>query len=322
MKQRIFGHQPKCTGSLASVLVLATDLTYKIAVQTTKIVAQYPNIFELGSCDYGVAIDSLLQHILLGNVGLSELITITRNGNFLTVFDICCGFSVYRNQVDPSSIVRLRPYDTIVSNGAVLLKNEAKADIADFEIAEKELIDKIDKSALMVFPENSQSIFSMTTFPNKICIYSIDYDIRTTKFTTSPLKTFDMRHMRERVKFVQDIFKIAQWMSTVKKSHSPFHLVPNLRIRTPNGHHVTWTKSEIHKELKILTRTGPYNMKSTLQRIKVIYEARLPNVEWGTVEGKNILKVTRVGFLLQRAILASMISRDKAVADITQGKMH
>jgi hypothetical protein len=57
-----------------------------------------------------------------------------------------------------------------------------------------------------------------------------------------------------------------------------------------------------------------------LRRIGDIYTARLPNVDWGTVELPNLLKVTRIGFMLERAILANMITREKALADVRQGE--
>ena len=318
MKQRIFDHNP-VKGSFHDIL--AEQLTYKIVVKGLDIVQQFPQVFEQGVCEYGVAIDSLLEHVLVGNTGLSEMVTVTRNGDFLKVFDICCNFSVMRDQKDPSSAIRLRPDDTIVSHGAVMLKNEAKGDIQYAEVAREELTDKLDMSAMSVFPSNSQSIFGMTTFPNNISLYSIDYNHACMNFETTPLKSYDMRHLEQRVTFVQDIFKIAQWMSTVTGPRLPFHLIPDVRTETPNGHHITWTNGVIRKELKSRskTRSSSLDLSGVLERIGQVYAARLVNVEWGEVTGPNIVEVHRVGFQLSRAIHNNMISKDTAVTNIRAG---
>jgi len=319
MKQRIFEHNP-VMGNFNEIL--AEKLTYKIVIKGSDFVAQFPGVFEQGVCEYGVAIDSLLEHVLVGNTGLSEMVTVTRNGDFLKVFDICCNFSVMRDQKDPSSVVRLRPDDTIVNKGAVMLKNEAKGDIQYAEVAREELTKKLDKGALSVFPANCQSIIGMTTFPNNISLYSIDYDLAQMNFATSHLKSYDMRHLGERVTFVQDIFKIAQWMSTVKGPQLPFHLVPDVRTVTPNGHHITWTNGVINKELKARskTRASVSDLTAVLGRIHQVYTAKLDNVEWGEVRDPNIVVVHRVGFQLSRAINNGMISKDTAITNIRNGR--
>ena len=321
MKDRIFAHAPRGLVDLSAVL--ASNLSYKIAVKTMKFVESHSDTFELGDCEYGVAVDSLLEHILVGNVGSSEMITVSRNANFLTIFDNCCGYTVYRDQVDPSSIVLKRPDDTIVAAGSVCLKNEAKGKPSDAHVARKELTDKLSPGALKVFPANSQSIFGMTTFPNLINIYSIGFDLTTNNFFTTFLCAFDMRQLDDRVLFVKAVFKIAEWMSTVPGPHDEFHLLPDVRRETPNGHHITWTKECLLKELKLYSPTiaeEETNMRHTMSCIAHIYGERMPNVEWGTVEHPNFLKITRIGSMLKRAILSKMITREKALADVRKGE--
>jgi hypothetical protein len=70
MKDRIFDHAPRGGVDLSTVLV--SNLAYKIAVTQVKFVESHSDTFELGDCEYGVAVDALLQHILVGNVGSSE----------------------------------------------------------------------------------------------------------------------------------------------------------------------------------------------------------------------------------------------------------
>jgi hypothetical protein len=96
-------------------------------------------------------VDALLQHILVGNVGSPEMTTVSRNADFLKIFDICCGYMVYRDQVDPSSIIRKRPDDTVVTAGCVCFKNEVKAESSEAEVARRKLTDKLSPDALRVF---------------------------------------------------------------------------------------------------------------------------------------------------------------------------
>ena len=318
MKDRIFAHAPRDLVDLSAVL--ESNLSYKIAVKTMKFVESFSDTFELGDCEYGVAVDSLLEHILVGS---SEMTTVSRNADFLKIFDNCCGYTVYRDQVDPSSIVLKRPDDTIVAAGSVCLKNKAKGKPSEADVARKELIDKLSPDALKVFPANSQSIFGMTTFPNLINIYSIGFDLTTNNFFTTFLCAFDMRQLDDRVLFVKAVFKIAEWMSTVPGPHDEFHLLPDVRRETPNGHHITWTKECLLKELKLSSPAiaeEETNMHHTMSRIDHIYRERMPNVEWGTVEHPNFLKITRIGSMLKRAILSKMITREKALADVRKGE--
>jgi hypothetical protein len=317
MKQRIFGHTPWNKTDLREILT--SELSYKIVVARKMYVEMDSNLFELGDCEYGVAVDSFLEHQLVGNVGASEMTTVSRNADFLKIFDSCCGYMVYRDQVDPSSIVRKRPDDTIVYQGCVCLKNEAKGDQIEAQDARKELTDKLNPEALKVFPSNSQSIFGMTSFPNMINLYSIVFDPTSNKFSTNLITSFDLRHLYERVRFIKAVFKIAEWISVVSGPHEDFHLIPGVRRKTTNGHHITWSQDCLLKELK-LHATDHSERTATMKCIGEIYAARLTNVEWGTVGEPNFLHVTRVGFMLRKAILGGMISREKAVADVRAGK--
>lgn len=288
MRVRIFTHTLSDGVDLSTVL--SSNLSYKIAVTQRKYVEAYPDTFELGDCEYGVAVDALLEHILLSYVGSSEVTTVSRNSEFLKVFDSCCGFTVYRDHVDPSSTVSIHPNDTVVTKGCVGLINVVKADLSEEEVARRELIEKLSRDAARVFPTNSKAIFGMTTFPSRINIYSIAFDTTTNTFNTTRLSTFDMRHLKQRVLFIKTVFKIAQWMSAIVGPHEPFHLVPGVRTKTPNGHHITWTKDCLLKELKQpkTTITGATITKeeatrqSPLLRIDEIYTALLQNNRVGT----------------------------------------
>lgn len=319
MKNRIFGAGAHFRGGHWTSF-LSRELTYKIAIKSPNFVAQFPGVFELGECEYGVGIDSFLEHKLVGNVGLSEMVTVSLSGDFLKVFDSCCGFMLYRNQKDESSIKYNRPDDTVVSNEATVYKNEDKGSLSDEKDARLSLVDKMDKDALKVFPENSQSIIGMTTFPDKINVYSIDYDMATAAFSTQVINSYNLRNLNERVEFIKDLFKMSEWMSTVKGPQTPFHLVWNHRQETKNGHVIKWAMGGLTKWLNTSsTRSGPKKMETTLALIKKVYDSKHPNLEQGSVEAPNILKISRVGFQLNRAIRTRMISKEDAIRGIQEG---
>lgn len=319
MKERISANAIPTSMSLHDVV--CSDLSYKIAIKSQDYVDQFPGVFELGQCEYRSGIDTLLDHILVGNVGLSEMTTIGRNNSFLTVFDACCNFELYRDQVDSSSLSLKRPDDTVVANGAVCFKEEAKGNRIDVEVARLELTDKFSPDAIRLFPSGSHSIFGMTTFPHIINLYAIRHTAAGA-YTTDLITAFDMRQLDERVRFVKAVFKMAEWMCGIKGPNEYFHLVPGVRRETPNGHHVTWTADCLLKELKLGGRRGATVAlyTETLNRIEIIYAAHLPNVEWGTVQKPNELRVTRIGHVLRSAIAVGKITKDKAVEDVTKGE--
>ena len=178
MLLRIRNHIPLVTDSFRDIL--SSTLQYKIIVGGLKFANQFPDIFEQGECEYQHSLDALLDHLLVGNVGQSEMVTTSRNALFLSVFDNCCGFTVFRDQNDPSSVIRQRPDDTVMSRGALLLKNEAKADIRDEEAAKFELTSKLANDSVKVFPSGRDTVF----FPYRIIIFCM----KSKNITETPLQ--------------------------------------------------------------------------------------------------------------------------------------
>jgi hypothetical protein len=111
VKQRIFGHVPWDRSDLREILT--SKLSDRIVVAREMFVKMDSNLFELGACEYGVAVASFLEHQLVGNIGASERTDVYQNADFLKVFDSCCGCKVYHDQVNPSSTCRKRTEDTI-----------------------------------------------------------------------------------------------------------------------------------------------------------------------------------------------------------------
>lgn len=311
MKRRISANPPEADSSLHDVV--ASDLSYKIAGTCKKYVDLFPDVFILGKCEYGIAVDALLQHLMENVIGSCDLTTHARNSNFLAIFDQFCDHQVYWGRL----------VDSVVANGAVGLRIAARREPSDADAAHGDLIGSVSPEAPRVFPFNSQSIYGMTAFPYLLNLYSIGYSTITRTFFTEDIACYDMRHMHERVRFVKAVFRIAEWMSTISGPNEEFHLIPGVRDRTPNGHHITWTSDYLLKELKLFKQNAAGQITNiaieyttTLERIAPIYPAILSNVEWGTVEAPNLLRVTRIGLMLRRAISLEKITKEKAMDDV------
>jgi hypothetical protein len=137
-----------------------------------------------------------------------------------------------------------------------------------------------------------------------------------------------MRHLNERVRFIRAVFKIAEWMSTVPGPCKEFHLVPGVRTKSPSEHHVTWTKDCLLKELRLRETAKTRSAINEEQRImnrtqpphpRYLHRAPAQCGVEHSVELPNFLQVTRIGFMQERAILAGMITWEKALVDVKKG---
>jgi hypothetical protein len=107
---------------------------------------------------------------------------------------------------------------------------------------------------------------------------------------------YNLQFMSGRVEFIVDF-------------QEKFHLVPDVRKETTNGHHVTWTSDGLMKEFHNI---APIQM----ERIRLVYNQNLENVEHGVVSDERTVIVLRVGYMLIDAIQKGIIRRDEVVQQI------
>jgi serine/threonine protein kinase len=309
MRDRINGSPLNCAPEDAP----HATLPFLIASMSQELVAQYPLIFEFGKAEYDHSIDSFISHIELGE---GEGAAIGLDREWLIPFQNCINGTVFQDQHDPSSQTRLRPDFTIVCKRAIALKVESKGREADMAAARAELTDKFHPTAFGQFPAPYFSIFGFVTCPSKIDIYMLSFDRRTGTFTSSLLQQgeFNVRTVpSERIRFVQVIFNIMRWLCSIQGPYEDFHLVPGIRTRSPNGHHITYTSEGILKEYSFSTDI------LQIQKMKRVYKAKLPNVEWGRVVGERSVMITRIGTRLRTAIATQRVSRKNAEDGVRLG---
>eukprot|EP01038_Epipyxis_sp_PR26KG_P018731 gene18731-26495_t len=80
---------------------LNTPLQFKIPVTKKQYVDLYPEIFELGNCEYDVYVDAWLAYLTTGQ---SEYTVVGVDSLWLVIIHACCaGIIFYRDEKDKSS---------------------------------------------------------------------------------------------------------------------------------------------------------------------------------------------------------------------------
>ena len=288
-----------------------SPLPFKIPVTRTEFVEQYPEHFQLGLCEYKSNMDSWLDYLTTGQ---SEYTVVGIDSLWLVVMNACCaGVVFYRDEKDKSSKVRLRPDASMFIHGALFAKSEEKASTHDIGTATSELCSKFSPKARKLFPLGSDRIIGITAAKELIEIHLIIYNSATKRFESHPHRSYNLQFLGGRVSFAVDIVKYMRFVASITAPQEKFHLIPDVRKKTPNGHHVSWTNDGLRKEFHGLAAVQ-------MERIQTVYAAaELPNVEKGTIEGDNCILVTRVGHTLAHAVHKNLIRRDDAIENIRAG---
>lgn len=214
-----------------------------------------------------------------------------------------------RDQKDESSEISLRPDCSLTWKGALFLKAETKFSDENIHIAVDELTSKFSKDAYVVFPFGCQSVIGIGSSLNIMQMHIIYYDNTSQEFKQKILKSYTVSNCSGRVEFLVDLFKVMRWVVTIDGPTSSFHLVPNVRTKTTNGHHVTWVREGLLKEFK-----RSKNM-SFLSLLANVYKQKCDHLEWGYLvttttthktNGRAIMK-TRIGLRVRDAIMQQLI---------------
>ena len=292
--------QQHAVGSLEEAF--AQPLDFMIPTGNAALVRDYPATFELGMGSFGLSMDSWLEHKVVGD---SEVAVTTLDGSWLGLLQDVFHAAILRDEKDVSSRAYLRPDATALFRNAVGLKIEAKAKAVD--LRSDDLTRKLFPDAYLVFPIGSLSIVGALTSITQCELIKISYNENTRAFETAPLGQYTVSILPDRVRFITDIVKLCRWFVTITGTR--FHLTPNVRTRTPNGHFVTWNSNGLVKEYKT-AGLRPH----LLANIATVYDLRLANVEWGHVdEANNTVVITRLGHTLQTALAENYVTRQDVV---------
>ena len=290
---------------------LAQALPFKIAVMDAKWVNTFPESLCLGRAEYSYCVDTWLDR----NFNfVSETSVTSLDQMWVNIVSRCIRGSVlYLNQHDPSSAYRRRPDTTVMKDGALLLKGEAKFTAFEMVAAKEQLLDAFFPESIRCFPRNSRAVVGVTTCRDMATMFKISF--LSDHPTLTIHRSYDLQATTAgRLTFIVDIFKAMRWMASVVDPVSRFHLIPSVRRETPNHHHVTWCPHGILKEY--------HNPRPLLiGRILEVYSHKLQHIEWGEAveSNQNAIMITRVADKLTEAIHAGKISREQAINHISLG---
>lgn len=279
------------TGTLFTE-VLNVPLPFKIPIVNQRTIDSYPDIFQYGLAEYESSLDPWLEHKLLSFT--SEQAVVILDGMWQTVVKSIANVVVYLDEHDASSQKKLRPDFTAMFQNCLVMKGEAKASQDDMMTNIGDLVKKFHKHAFKLFPKGCSSIPGIATCNEAVAIYSISFFNNC--FSQKLVKQYNVSELRCRVDFIIDIFKILIWILSQTEPTEVSHLVPDVRRKTRNGHHITLLEDGIFKEF------DEHKLSNiNIEIIRSIYALNLPNVERGRVNCKSVT-ITRVGSRLRDAM--------------------
>jgi len=287
--------------------LLSLPLSFKIPITGEDFVDMLPAVFELDMAEYTQSIDIWLGHRLISYS--SERAVVILDGMWQTLFKSLAMADILLDEFDASSKSRYRPDFTVMNNGVLVMKGEAKATLTNMMASCGDLISKFHPSAYKLFPRGSSSIPAVLTCNEKVQLFSLSHYNR--NFSMNLVKQYDVTEIPGRAEFISDVFKLLIWTVSQLEPVEGFHLAPGVRTRTRNGHHVTSIKDGILKELdhhKLL--------EIKIDLIRQVYSLKLPNVEFGTVNGTSFT-ITTVGSRLSDAIRARHLDKEDVFAQVS-----
>ncbi len=293
---------------------LDTDLEFKIPTVNRNLFKSHRNFFQFASSELEYTLENWISGITLGG-GESESTILADDAGWLTMITLVIGgVIVLFNQSDASSKVKLRPDVVQYRNGAMFLKFEQKAKQSHLMVARKELVDKLSPKAWQVFPRGTRSIVGFASAGKLIDMVRIQPNDRGV-FESILVQNYSVTTVVGRIEFLVALFKFLRYVVTIDGPNLDFHLVPGIRLKTPNGHHVTWTNEGLVKEYADLKSSHQ------MQWINTVYQAQLPHVEHGIVQDSelSLTIATRIGRKLKDCIMDQTITKELALEHIRLG---
>ena len=289
--------------------LLNTPLPFKIPIRDLQIINQFPAIFEYGLTEYKSSLDTWLDHQLLSLTSKQAVVIL--DGMWQNVVKSIANVAVLLDEHGVSSQTKLRFDFTAMFENCFVMKGEAKANLLDMMASSGDLTKKLHKHAFKLFPKGCYSIPGVVTCNESVALYSISFF--NNRFCQQLVKQYNVSELRCRVDFAVDIFKILIWILSQTEPTEVSHLVPDVRRKTRNGHHITLLEEGILKEFD--------EHKLHVIQIAIIgsiYALHLPNIEHGRINGKSIT-ITRVGSRLRDAVRARHLDKSSILAQIRSG---
>jgi hypothetical protein len=296
-------------------LALVEDLPFRIPVMDSRLVQQYPDVFEWSDSNIDLAVRSFLEYT---KVGHSEASTVVIDGHWLKALLRCIsGMDILHNEHDGSSLQSKRYDASVQIFDALALRGEVKLGVSDLMVAFEELTSQFHKDAYKVFPTGCSTIVGVASCTDRIHLHLITHDPGTGEYSAQLYRAYDVSGTPGRVDFLIDLMKVCRWMASITGCNSPFHLTPDVRRRTKNGHQITWVREGIYKEFE-----HRRDIWRAVQMINQVYThvPRLVHVEYGRVVDHRSIMITTIGSRLSLANMTKEgLTKVSVVAHVLQG---
>jgi hypothetical protein len=302
---------------------LHATLPFQIPTAMSSTVNAWPTTFIRGEGSCAAAVDWWLTRSMDGD---AEISVMSVDAGWINVIKDACSARVYRDQTHESSAGQTRTDATITRMNALVMKHEAKYSVEDLPLAVSELLFKLFPGVEMLFPRGSYDIIGIVSCSSLNQIHKITLDSTTGSFSTSLIGEYNVLNVAERVRFLIDIVKLCRWIISVNAPNSKFHLLPGQKIKTSNGHSITWCKEGLLKEFQTLTKRlrsgrGGDVSELSLGYINHVHSSRLPHVEWG-YQPKGLLNavmITRIGRRLIDVVSDGTLTNERILEDVRAG---
>jgi hypothetical protein len=296
-------------------VALVEDLPFRIPVMDSQLVQQYPGVFEWSDSNVDLAVRSFLEYT---KVGHSEAATVVIDGHWLKALLRCIsGMDILYNEHGGSSLQSKRYDASVQIFDALALRGEVKLVVSDLMVAFEELTSQFHKDAYKVFPAGCSTIVGVASCTDRIHMHLITHDPGTGEYCSQLYRAYDASGTPCRVDFLIDLMKVCRWMASIAGCNSPFHLTPDVRRRTKNGHHITWVREGIYKEFD-----HRRDIRRAVHYIDQVYAhlPRLVHVEYGRVIDDRSIMITRIGNRLTLANMAKQgLTKESVVEQVRLG---
>jgi hypothetical protein len=221
----------------------------------------------------------------------SEQAVVVLDGMWQNVVKSIADVVIYFDEHDPTSLALRRPDFSAMHLGALVIKGETKATLHDMVAHRSDLASKFSPFTHKMFPSNCTEIPAVTTCNEEIHLFGISHF--NDQFIVNHLQSYRVIELEGRVAFIQDLFKLMIWILSQTDPVERFHLVPERRQKTPNGHYITLLREGLVKEF-----SSSALARINMDIIKTVYQLHLENVEWGITNCASVT-ITRVGSKLR-----------------------
>ena len=207
--------------------VLDMNLDFKICTHDLNLAKMHPDKFEVAWSEYAYNVDNLLFGLEPASVN-TEMTVVARDNLFLQIIKVLVPrCSISQNQVIPSSAPDRHDFAVAVGGSLGILGVQK---VEDEKVAINQLRSSVNVTVLVdALPGGHSSTFAFATTNAVIAVHSLSVKKTSSgnvRPTTDLLRIYNCRVFDERLKFVEDLFKMTAWLDGLHRPNQPGTIIP------------------------------------------------------------------------------------------------